>query len=513
MRRTTIGRRGFIQSLAGCSAAKAIGAGTSIANAEQERPAANRRPATLPARGEFVVRNGYILTMDPIVGDIPAGDVHVRDGQIIAVGKALTAPGAATIDGRHMIVLPGLIDTHWHMWTTYLRCMAGDTREDGYFPVTTLYGQAMQPADMYHSTRLAAAEAIFSGTTTVNNECHNVRSYDHAVADIRAVEESGLRARWSFGAYRGMPAGRPKDMASFRKLHEEWANHSNGGLITLGLTAGGAGTVADPLPPESMEIVRREFDLARQLGVPISTHLSARENTPPGWVEASYRAGFLGRDVLLIHVLSASAAEMKMIAEAGSAVSASPGSELRIGYGLTKACAMMDAGVNVSVSVDTAPLTGSCHMFGILKLLRNAENAKAFDEFKLSARRAIELGTINGARALGIDKVVGSLTPGKRADLIMVSTTALNMGVFTDPTHMIVEATEPANVDTVVVDGRILKRGGRMMACVPEQIIAGASASRLAVARRASRVAQANGPVAASSNDQDRVPSLSFQLP
>ena len=101
-----------------------------------------------------------------------------------------------------------------------------------------------------------------------------------------------------------------------------------------------------------------------------------------------------------------------MIAESGSSVSASPGSELRIGYGLTKASAFMNAGVNVCVSVDTAPLTGSCHMFGILKLLRNAENAKAFDEFKLSARRVLEMGTIDGARALGIDHMVGSLKPG-----------------------------------------------------------------------------------------------------
>jgi cytosine/adenosine deaminase-related metal-dependent hydrolase len=94
--------------------------------------------------------------------------------------------------------------------------------------------------------------------------------------------------------------------------------------MTLGITAGGAGTVADPLPPANLEAARSEFALARQLGVPISSHLSARENTPPGWVEASYQAGFLGKDVLLIHVLSASPAEMKMIAAAGSPVSASP---------------------------------------------------------------------------------------------------------------------------------------------------------------------------------------------
>jgi 5-methylthioadenosine/S-adenosylhomocysteine deaminase len=124
-------------------------------------------------------------------------------------------------------------------------------------------------------------------------------------------------------------------------------------------------------------------------------------------------------------------------------------------------------------------------MFGLLKLLRNAENAKAFDEFKLSARRALEMGTIDGARALGIDDRVGSLTPGKRADLIMVTTNTLNIGVFTDPTHMLVEAVEPANVDTVVVDGRILKREGKMVACAPDQIIADAKAARETVGRRA----------------------------
>jgi cytosine/adenosine deaminase-related metal-dependent hydrolase len=274
-------------------------------------------------------------------------------------------------------------------------------------------------------------------------------------------------------------------MEIFRRLHQEWTRqHSADGLITLGLTAGGAGAASEPLSADRLELARREFAVGRELGVPISTHLSAKENTPAGWVEASEKAGFLGPDVLLIHVLSASPAEMRILANTRTHVSVSPGSELRIGYGLTKATAFMDAGVNVGVSSDTTPLTGSCHLFGILKLLRNAENAKAFDEFKLSARRALEIGTIDGARALGIDDRVGSLTPGKRADLIMVGTNTLNMGVFTDPTHLLVEATEPANVDTVVIDGRILKRHGQMVACTPAQIIAGATAAREEVTRR-----------------------------
>ena len=156
------------------------------------------------------------------------------------------------------------------------------------------------------------------------------------------------------------------------------------------------------------------------------------------------------------------------------------------GYGLTKACDFMDAGINVSVSVDTAPLTGNCHMFGILKLLRNAENARALSEFKLSTRRALQMGTMNGARALGIDNIVGSLSPGKRADLIMIQTNVITMGFFTDPTRVVIEAAEPSNVDTVVIDGRILKRGGKFTTLVPEQIVTDAVLTRDAVRKRLS---------------------------
>jgi cytosine/adenosine deaminase-related metal-dependent hydrolase len=123
-------------------------------------------------------------------------------------------------------------------------------------------------------------------------------------------------------------------------------------------------------------------------------------------------------------------------------------------------------------------------MFGILKLLRNAENAKALNEFKLSTRRALEMGTIGGARALGIEDRIGSLSPGKRADLIMIQTNVITMGVFTDATRVVVEAAEPSNVDTVVIDGRILKRNGKFTTLVPEQILADAALTRDAVRRR-----------------------------
>jgi 5-methylthioadenosine/S-adenosylhomocysteine deaminase len=481
-----ISRRGFFGGLAGLGVA-ALAHPPAAAQGAQAAPPGRRSTGAarrLPARGEYVVRRAYVLSMDARLGDIADGDVHVRNGDIVAVGRNLRAPGATVLDGRNTIVMPGFVETHWHMWTTYLRGMAGDRAEDGYFPVTTAYGQAMQPEDMYYGTRLAAAEAVYSGITTVSDDCHNVRTHEHAEQDIRAVAETGLRANWSYGSYRGVPAGELRNLASLERLHQNWAKYSSDGLISLGYSWGGvpAGNAASPAPTVAVENAKKEIEAARRLGLRISMHLASREGTPPGQVQA--QAEFLRNDMILIHMLAATAEEMKLVAASGASISASPGSELRIGYGLTKACDFMDAGINVSVSVDTAPLTGNCHMFGILKLLRNAENAKALSEFKLSTRRAIEMGTIGGARALGLEDKVGSLSPGKRADLIMIQTDVITMGVFTDPTRMVVEAAEPSNVDTVMIDGRILKRGGKFTSLVPENIVADAVVTRDTVRSR-----------------------------
>src|SRR5262245_16470336 len=144
-------RREFLQIL-GASA---------LASAASGAPARAGKSA-LPSRGEYLIRDAYVMTMDRALGDIAGGSVHVKNGAIAAVGRDSQAPGATPIDGRRTIVMAGLIDTHWHMWTTYLRSMAGDKTEDGYFPVTTRYGKAMEPIDMYRSTRLACAEAIYS---------------------------------------------------------------------------------------------------------------------------------------------------------------------------------------------------------------------------------------------------------------------------------------------------------------------------------------------------------------
>ena len=281
----------------------------------------------LPARGEFTIANAYVMTMDSGLGDIADGSVHVRNGEIVAVGKDVIG-GGDKIDGSGMIVMPGLVETHWHMWNTLFRSFAGDRPEDGYFPTVARFGQQMSPDDTFASTRLSAAEAINSGMTFVHSWCHNVRSTAHAEADIRALAATGIRARHSCGWPQGLPDTQSADQGPIESLARDWKSWSSEGLITLGMAWRGQFR-AGPIKPE---VYQPEFDNARKLGLPITVHVASARKAV-NQIEPLYKAKLMGRDVQLIHTLSASAAELDMIRESGAAVSVSPGSELRIGYG------------------------------------------------------------------------------------------------------------------------------------------------------------------------------------
>jgi 5-methylthioadenosine/S-adenosylhomocysteine deaminase len=457
-------RRQFIRGAAAFGAASAFSSPL-MAQAPNGSAGASR----LPARGEFTIANAYVMTMDGALGDIANASVHVRNGEIIAVGKEVSGSGEK-IDGTGMIVMPGLVETHWHMWNTIFRSFAGDKQEEGYFPTVARFGQQMTPDDIFQSTRLSAAEAINSGMTFVHSWCHNVRSTAHAEADIRALAGAGIRARHSCGWPQGMPDTQSADQVPIETLARDWKNYANEGLITLGMGWRGQFR-AGPIKPE---VYQPEFDNARKLGLPITLHVAAAAHRATGQVELLYKANLMGKDVQLVHALAVTPAELDMIKDSGASVSTSPGSELRIGYGYPPISEWLAKGIPVGISIDTSALTGSSSMFGVLKLARDSENARAESEFKLTARKALELGTIEGARSMGIDDKVGSLTPGKRADLIAISPNALNMAVVTDPAHLVLEATGPENVDTVVVDGRILKRGGKLTAADPSEVIAGA---------------------------------------
>jgi len=428
----------------------------------------------LPGPSEFLIRRAHVLTMDAGLGDLPDADVHVRGGRIAAVGKSLVAAGAELIDGRDMIVLPGLVETHWHIWTTMLRSLSGDAEKRGYFPTSRTVGRFYRASDMHVSARLALAEAIDSGITFVHDWCHNVRDPEYAEEALRALRESGIRARFSYGPPTGHPNELPIDHEDFRRLHREWNRYSEAGRLTLGLAWRGVGS----------EAAREDHALARELGLPVSVHVN-NYKANAGGIAAIAAAGLLGPEVQLIHANWSTPEEINAVAASGASLTLSPYTEMRIGFGFPMTGEYLAAGVPIGLSVDTPALSGNADMFAIMKAIQNVENARSLDEFRLTARRVLELATIEGARSMGLDKEIGSLTPGKRADLIMVDTRHLNLAVVTDPAHLLVEAAQPSNVDTVVIDGRILKRDSVLTAIDVGAVVTEARQALAAVRQRA----------------------------
>jgi cytosine/adenosine deaminase-related metal-dependent hydrolase len=344
---------------------------------------------------------------------------------------------------------------------------------------------------MYQGTRLSAAEALNAGITFVHDWCHNPRTPEHAEENLRALRESGIRARFSYGPARGIPVSQPVNLADIERLHGAWSSYANEGLLSLGLAWRGvqyAVTAPDgkmafqPIPPE---VYRKEYDAARRLGIPLTAHVNIGPKIDFGHVAALAKLDLLYRDLQLIHMISSTPEEIDMVAAAGASVSFSPYTEMRTGFGFPKASAYLEKGVRVGLSVDTTTLSGDADMFAIMKGIENIENGLAYSEFKMTARTALELGTIMGARSMGIDDRVGSLMPGKRADLIMVSTRDLNLAMFTDPAHLVVGAAQPANVDLVMVDGRILKRHGKLVHLEAQAIAREAGAANAALRKRA----------------------------
>jgi 5-methylthioadenosine/S-adenosylhomocysteine deaminase len=456
------------------------------------------------SEGNLLIRGGYLLTMDS-VGDLPGGDVHLRDGVIRQIGRNLDVPGAEVIEASGKIVAPGLVDTHWHMWNTLLRGMSdgwpapeGTGRAlpggqpsapprgpgRGYFATCAGIGRHFLPGDTYAGTRLAAAEAIDAGITTVHDWAHNIRGLDWAEAGLRALGESGLRARFSYGYETGHANDRLMALDDLARIGAAWPSYHADDRIHLGVAWRGTGG-SNPAMRVAPELYRAEIAAARELGLPVSVH-ACGPAAAAGQILTHADEGLLGPDLQLVHLNNASATEIALAAEAGTPVSVSPWTELQIGYGQPVTGELLAAGLPVGLSVDTTMLSGNADLFAVMKVTQACANGQARHEFALTARDVLRLATIDGARTLGLDAVTGSLTVGKRADVIMVSVDAPNLGVLTDPARLLVTAASPRDVELVVADGRILKRDGAVTALDIPQVTRSARESLAGVLSRAS---------------------------
>jgi cytosine/adenosine deaminase-related metal-dependent hydrolase len=437
--------------------------------------------SSLPARGEWLFRDAYVVSLDDDLGDLPRADVHVRAGQIVAVGPHLPAEGLEVFDAAGMLLVPGFVDTHWHLWNTLMRGLIGDGPGRGYFEVKRGLAPYYTPRDSYCAARLALAEALDSGITTVHNWDHNVRSPEDADANLQAQVDMGLRGRFSYGPPDNLPGDRLMDLGDLDRVQRDWSGAASDGRIDLGVAVRG------PFRTQPA-VTRAEWRAARERGLPITMHCDRclREQGCHQCEIASMEAeGLLGPDLLMVHAVHASPGDVQAMARSGTRLSLSPQTELRT-MGFPQVTEMLAAGVRVSLSIDTTAVPTNADMFAQMRVVLSVEMARV-PEAALSPRRMLRLATIDGARDLGLADQIGSITPGKRADFFLARMSDWNLVPCSDPVDVLVLAGQPANIDTVVVDGRILERHGSLLGVDAPRLKAEAVSALLGLLDRAGR--------------------------
>ncbi len=429
-----------------------------------------------------MIRGATVLTMDPKLADLASGDVHVRDGAIVAVAPKIDTK-AQTIEGRGMICMPGFVDTHWHLWTSLFRpFVKADVAEVGYFPVSNRLGQLMAPEDSYRAVILGVAEALSAGVTTVHNWAHNVRSADHADGELSAMRDAGIRGRFAYGPAQGMPDDQPMDFDGMARVKRDWM--PGDGVLTMGICSRNVGAMSIGGAARgvlTIEQTKRDWDGARKLGLPITLHTSG-----PSPIKQLEAAGLLGPDVQLIHALLTTPEERAILKARGVSYSIAPTGEARrpATVGVIQLGELLESGVKVSLSTDHTT-NYNCDPFVAMRVLFALHQHRIGPKIPLTVKRLVQLATLDGAVDLGIADKTGSLTPGKRADIILVRTTDINMTPVGDPYEALVSLAQPANVDTVIVDGRVLRQAGKFTSLDHAKVVRDAQEAAAALRAKA----------------------------
>lgn len=407
------------------------------------------------ASADIILSGGTIVTMDPAVGDMAKGDIHVRDGTIVDIATTIDAPGAERIDMSGTIVMPGLVDTHWHMWNTIARGLPS-SRLGPFAKTMGALAAAWTPEASALGVRLALAEAVNAGITTTHNWAHNTKNVDYADAEFAAQRASGVRGRFSYGYPQALVPEQAMDLESLAAFQQRHFAAGNNGLVRLGTCVRG--------PDRSVEKVwRAEWAAARDLKLPLTTHIASdRAAAAKGSIAVLHRDRLLGPDIQLVHATHASVRDLAMMAEAGSPLSLSPWTELEVGYGPPALAAMAASNVGIGLSVDNMVLAGHADMFGVMRITADLAAGMAEKQSAISDRRVLEWATIGGARTLGYGEISGSLKPGKRADIIAVRTDALGTSPYGSVDFFLTHVAQPSHVDFVMIDGQVHKRNGRL---------------------------------------------------
>ncbi len=420
----------------------------------------------------ILLKGGHVITVDPKLGDLPGGDVLIEGGTIAQVGKDLSAD-AEVIDATGNIVIPGFVDSHRHTWETAIRNCAPDATLDDYFvEVLDSFAPLYRPEDVYASNLAGALECINAGITTLLDWSHINNTPDHPDAGVRGLQDAGIRAVYAYGSantslvdyWFGSTIAIPRDdVARIRSTYFS----SDGGLLTMALATRGPGFCKD-------EVVREEWGTARDLGIPITLHI-AMGKLAGKWamVKQLEALGLLGADTTYIHSCYFSDEEWELVAKSKGTISIAPQVEMQMGHGWPPVAKARSYGLRPSLSIDVVT-TVPGDMFTEMRCAFAAERWRSNDsvweseeplpENALTARDLLTMATLDGAHVVGLEDRTGSLTPGKQADVVVIDGHGPGIAPVVDPVGAVVLSADTANVDTVIVGGKVQKRGGKLVA-------------------------------------------------
>lgn len=421
----------------------------------------------------LLIKGGSIVSMDPDVKDLPRGDVLVENGRIAAIAPALQADNAEIVDATDMIVLPGLINAHVHTWQSALRGVAADWTVGRYMQAMHrgLAGY-FRPDDVYIANLMGALNALNSGTTTLVDWCHCNHTPEHSDAGVAGLAESGARALFLHGSPK--PAAKPgqKHFSEIAMPRAEIERLRKGrfagddGLITLGLAILG--------PSYSVSAVTRaDMLLAREFDLIASMHVGGGTPLQPNGFELLLQDRLVGDKVNIVHGNDMKPDLVRALAAQGAQFTATAEIELQMGYGDPLTGILQACGAPLSIGSDVEPAARGDMFSAMRTTLQHERHRRTLEmlaetgerplDMPVTCRQALEWATINGAKMAGLDDKTGSLTPGKQADIILLRTGDLTMYPVTDPVASVVMQGGVANVDTVLVAGRIVKRGGKLL--------------------------------------------------
>jgi cytosine/adenosine deaminase-related metal-dependent hydrolase len=415
-------------------------------------------PDRLLKARRILLKGGTVLSLDPAVGDHEKADVLIEGAKILAVGPnaGASASSAIVVDATGMIVMPGFVDTHHHQYETVLRSILADGNLGAYNDGPKNYQSVIQgiltpaylPDDAYISELVASLSQLNAGVTTTVDLSQVSHTPAHSDACIAGLKESGRRAVYSYSTgIKGTAF--PQDIARLKTQYFS----SNDKLVTLALNTG---TNAD------------HWKLARSVGVPITSHIVGDRF---GDLERIGKAELMGPDNEYVHCTQLNDTVWKMIRDTGGKVSIAPAIEMQMRHGMPPFQTALDHGIRPSLSVDVE-CNMTADMFSIMRsaftLQRALVNQRAVQGEKelpamLTCLDTIELATIEGARVAHLDHKIGTLTPGKEADIIMLATDRINVFPLNNVPGTVVTLMDTSNVEHVFVAGKVRKWQGKLV--------------------------------------------------